>query len=324
MLCILRDETDPFFNIAAEEYVLKNFSEDVFMLWIDGESLIIGKHQNPFEEISGHVFVDNTIPVIRRISGGGTVYHDQGNINFTFVLNGEPGKLVDYPRFLNPVIHALKQLGIEAYPGPRNEIMANGFKISGNAQHVFKNRVLHHGTLLFSTNLGKLNGLLSQSDGYISKSLKSVPGNVTNISQLITEQEIIGNFKEKLFNLISQQFSPVIRYSFQNSDKQKIQELADEKYKTWKWNFGYTSDFKIGKTIEYNNQSIDIELNISQGIIKSIKFKQEIELKMQKIFSELSGIRYYPDDILRFSEEHRLAEIFTPGRNKSLISLLFN
>jgi len=175
MLIVNRPHTDPWFNIAAEEYFLKNFQEDIFMLWQNEASIIVGKHQNTLAEINYPYVKENGIPVIRRISGGGTVFHDLGNLNFTFIQNGEKGKLVDFRKFTDPILAVLNKMGVPAVFEGKNDLRVDGLKISGNAEHVFKNRVLHHGTLLFSSVLNDLGKALKvKTDRFTDKAVKSI------------------------------------------------------------------------------------------------------------------------------------------------------
>ena len=153
MQCLISTNRDIYFNLALEEYLLMHEVDDYFVLWQSEPAVVVGKHQNTLAEINYRFVSEKNIRVARRLSGGGTVYHDQGNLNFTYIANGEPGKLVDFKRFIEPVIHFLGTLGIDAQQGLKNEILVRGKKISGNAEHVYKNRVLHHGTLLFHSDL---------------------------------------------------------------------------------------------------------------------------------------------------------------------------
>ena len=157
--------TDPRYNIAAEEYLLKETEDDYAFFYVNSPSLIIGKHQNSYSEINLEYIRSNRIPVIRRISGGGTVWHDMGNLNFSFILNGEEGKLVNFREYAQPVVDFLNTLGVKASFGSRNEILVEGLKISGNAEHIHRNRVLHHGTLLFNSDLDALKRSLLVEQG---------------------------------------------------------------------------------------------------------------------------------------------------------------
>ena len=136
MICIQDTQTDPYFNLAAEEYVLKNFSDDVFMLWRNDNAIIVGKHQNTLSEINLDYVKEKGIKVVRRISGGGAVFHDLGNLNFTFIRTGEEGNLVDFKRFTLPIIEVLQKMGVDAKFEGRNDLTIEGKKFSGNAEHV--------------------------------------------------------------------------------------------------------------------------------------------------------------------------------------------
>ena len=191
MLIINRPQTDPYFNIAAEEYLLKQMDEDCFMVWQNEPSIIVGKHQNTLAEINYSFAKENNIPVVRRITGGGTVFHDLGNLNFTFISSGEKGKLVNFKKFTQPIIEVLNQMGIPARFEGKNDLRVNGLKISGNAEHVYKNKVLHHGTLLFSTDLNFLKkAIKSVPERFQDKAVQSVRSKVANITDFI--EYIIG------------------------------------------------------------------------------------------------------------------------------------
>ena len=161
MLIIRRHNTDPWFNLATEEFVLKNFDEDTFMLWRNAPSIIVGKHQNTLAEINLDYVKKNNIKVVRRLSGGGAVFHDLGNINFTFIKTGENGNLIDFKKYTEPILEVLLKMGINARFEGRNDLTIEGKKFSGNAEHIWKNRVLHHGTLLFSSHMANLSEALN-------------------------------------------------------------------------------------------------------------------------------------------------------------------
>ena len=156
MICIHLKNTNPFYCLAAEEYLLKNFDDDIFMLWQSKDTVVLGKHQNALAEINYPFVRANNVTVARRISGGGTVFHDAGNVNFAFIKNVKSPAEISFKQFTQPVVEALALLGIEATSSGRNDLLIEGLKISGNAEHVFKNRVLHHGTLLFNSDLENL------------------------------------------------------------------------------------------------------------------------------------------------------------------------
>lgn len=272
MLCIERNVTDPYFNLAAEEYVLKEFSDDVFMLWRNEPCIIVGKHQNTLAEINLDFVREKNIPVVRRISGGGTVFHDLGNINFTFIRNGEPDKLVDFKKFTKPIIEVLQKLGIEARFEGRNDVTIKGKKFSGNAEHVHRNRVLHHGTLLFSAQLGNLSKALKvDPNKFQDKAVKSVRSRVTNISGHLKEPMGVTEFMKRIQNHIDEKYPDARLVKFSDEDMKNIEALAEKKYRTWQWNFGYSPRYNFRRMIKANGGNIELNLEVQHGIIKKAK-----------------------------------------------------
>lgn len=183
MLCIHHHSTDPYFNIATDEYIFKHINEDCFMLWRNDNAIIVGKHQNTLAEINLDYVKEKDIKVVRRLSGGGAVYHDLGNLNFTFTRTSDNEDMVDFRRYTKPILEVLQGLGIDAKFEGRNDLTIEGKKFSGNAEHVFKNKVMHHGTLLFSSEIKDVSGALKVNPlKYQGRGTKSVPKRVTNIS----------------------------------------------------------------------------------------------------------------------------------------------
>lgn len=274
MLCIQNNITDPYFNLAAEEYVLRNFKEDSFMLWRNRPSIIVGKHQNTLAEINYDYVKENNIDVVRRLSGGGAVFHDLGNLNFTFIQNvDEDHNLVDFKKYTKPIIEVLHQLGVNAKFEGRNDIMIDGKKVSGNAEHVFKKRVLHHGTLLFSSEMADLSKALKVNPlKYQDKGVKSVRSRVTNISDHLPLKMSVLEFQEKILDFIMNSNSETKTYLYSTKDILQINNLVKEKYSTWDWNYGYSPKYNFEKLIKTNGGSLEIQMNIEKGIIKDIKF----------------------------------------------------
>ena len=277
MLIIRRPHTNPFFNIAAEEYILKAFDDDVFMLWQNEPSIIVGKHQNTLAEINYQFVKENRIPVVRRISGGGTVFHDLGNLNFSFIRKGEKGKLVDFKRFTDPIVEVLNEMGVPAKFEGKNDLRVNGLKISGNAEHVFKNRVLHHGTLLFSSDLNYLNRAINVKEGkFKDRAVKSNRSKVSNISDFLKTEIPIQEFKEKIIDFIFRKNRTSAFHSFTEKDIFEIGKLVAEKYSTWKWNYGYSPKYSLQNSVNTKNGLVGFKLEVKNGIIASLKITGEI------------------------------------------------
>lgn len=296
MLCIDNEITDPYFNIATEDHLLKNLSEDIFMLYINNPSIIIGKHQNAFAEIN-HSFVrENKIPVIRRLSGGGTVFHDNGNLNFCFISHGQEGNLIDFKKFTQPILEVLQNLGVPAVRSGRNDLTVEGLKFSGNAEHVYKHRTLHHGTLLFSSKLNDLGAALkSNLDLYQDKAVKSVRSKVTNLQNYLPGSVTLEELRNQIINHILKNYD-VTPYGFTEIDKLEIQRLVEEKYSKWEWNYGYSPRFIYHNHGIVHKANIDIEFEIEKGIIKRAEIKINND-EVADLSHRLEQLRYHEDDI---------------------------
>jgi lipoate-protein ligase A len=272
MLCIISPYTNPYFNLAAEEYLLKSFQEDLFLLYRNRPSIVVGKHQNTLAEINLPFVQENEILVARRISGGGTVFHDLGNLNFAFFTSGKEGELVDYKRAATPIVEALKKMGLEVRLGKRNELLLKGLKISGTASHVFKQRVLHHGTLLFSSEMGKLSAALkSDKERFTDRAVKSVRSRVTNISDHLKESMDVEMFQERILAYMLQNYKDASPYQLGRTDIVEIKALRDSKYSTWEWNFGYSPKYQFCRSISFKGGSLELHMNVVKGVIKELK-----------------------------------------------------
>jgi len=275
MLCIKSQTTNPYLNIAAEEHLLKSYSDDIFFLYRNEPSVIVGKHQNTVAEIDADFAERNGITVVRRLSGGGAVYHDLGNLNFCFVKNGSEGNLVDFKAFTRPVIEALQQIGVHAKHEGHNSLLVNGRKISGNAEHVFKNRVLHHGTLLFSTNLEQLARVLYVDlDRFSDKAVKSVRANVVNLIDLIEPKLDELTFSNHIFDSIKAMNAHSREHSFSENDLEAIHRLAKEKFSTWEWTFGYSPAYSFTRKVDVGDEVFWATFWVEKGVIVRLDFAE--------------------------------------------------
>lgn len=269
MLCIKHHSTDPYFNIATDEYIFKHIKEDCFMLWRNDNSIIVGKHQNTLAEINLDYVKENNIKVVRRLSGGGAVYHDLGNLNFTFTRTSENEDMVDFRRYTKPILEVLLSLNIDAKFEGRNDLTIEGKKFSGNAEHVFKNKVMHHGTLLFSSEMKDISGALKVNPlKYKGRGTKSVPNRVTNISEHLKEPLSLETFTTKVLNYILETFPNAKMYEFTEKDLAEIKKIRDEKYATWEWNFGRSPEYNFQQGMRTEGGIIEVHLDVEKGIIK--------------------------------------------------------
>lgn len=276
MIFIDRTETNPYFNIAAEEYILHNFKEDVLMLWESKDAVVLGKHQNAYAEINYPFMVNSRIPIIRRISGGGTVFHGKGNLNITVIKtnDGENG-LIDFKGFTKPIMGFLASLGINAKFEGKNNLTVDGLKFSGNSAHIFKKRVLHHGTVLFDADLDKLDNIINiSSNMFDDKAVKSVRANVTNLKQYLSAETTYEVFKQSLKEYLFEYYSISNVHSFSKLDKNEVLRLMQERYKSWNWNFGYSPAFDFKNEIFVDGRNIKCSLKVKNAIIQEIEISE--------------------------------------------------
>ena len=291
---INQSNSDPYFNLAAEEYFLKNFQENIFMLWRSRSSVVVGKHQNALAEINHEFVRKNKMPVARRLSGGGTVFHDPGNVNFSFIRNVEKISEVNFTVFTVPIVEALKKLGVEAYSTGRNDLLIDGKKISGNAEHVHKNRVLHHGTLLFDSQLEALKGVLKVDlSKFEDKAVQSNRSEVTNIANYLQNPISVEEFTKFLFSEISQNLPGFQVFEPTSEDLEAIQKLSTEKYQTWDWIFGYSPRYRFTNKMETEDGVVYITFLVEHGHITEVSLSGAISLELvKKITDSLIGCRH--------------------------------
>ena len=273
MLIIRRHNTDPYFNLATEEYVLKEIRDDSFMLWRNDPSIIVGKHQNTLAEINLDYVRENNIKVVRRLSGGGAVFHDLGNLNFTFTMQGEGNNLIDFRKYTEPILEVLVKLGIDARFEGRNDLTIEGKKFSGNAMHIWKNKVLSHGTLLFSSHMPDLGKALNADPlKFKDKAVKSVRSRVTNISEHLKTPMDVMQFSTLIENHIMEKYPEATLYELSEEDHSRIREMVQSKYGTWEWNFGYSPQYNFRKVLRtHNSGTLEFNIDVTDGIIRDIK-----------------------------------------------------
>ena len=323
MRYIYNDSIEPYFNLALEEYFLKQTDEEYFILWRNEPCIVVGKNQNTLSEIHLEFVKERNIKVVRRLTGGGAVFHDLGNINFTFIVNDE-SSFNDFKGFVAPIIGTLKTLGIDAEFSGRNDMLIEGKKFSGNAQCKHKSRVMHHGTLLFSSNMNDLSGALKPKDiKFSDKSVKSVASRVTNISEHLENKLSVLEFKDEIFRYISSNTQSPID-SLTQEEIEKINKLRDEKYSTWEWNFGNSPKYSFYNEKRFAARTFEVHIDVLKGIIKDIKIFGDFFGKndISELEASLKNISHEKASISKALSNIDISKYITNITLDELISLL--
>ncbi|MBU5225872.1 lipoate--protein ligase [Clostridium senegalense] len=291
---------NPYFNLAAEEYFLRYKNDEYFILWRDEPCVVVGKNQNTLSEIDMDFIENNKVKVVRRQTGGGAVFHDLGNLNYTFIVNDDGKSFNDFKRFCKPIIGVLQTLGVKAEFSGRNDLLIDEKKFSGTAQCKYKNRVMHHGTLLFSSDITNLSGALKPKKiKFQDKAVKSVVSRITNISEHLNYDLDVLAFKNKIFEYIlkSEENSRITPLTPEEIDD--IEKIKKEKYETWKWNFGDSPKYDFYNEGKFEGGTVELNLKVEKGIIKDIK-----------IFGDFFGVKDISDLELILKEcEHKTDNI---------------
>ncbi|MEL3962253.1 lipoate--protein ligase [Lysinibacillus endophyticus] len=321
--------TDPRINLAIEEYVLKNMDiekDDYLLFYINQPSIIIGKNQNTIEEINTDYVEDKGIIVVRRLSGGGAVYHDLNNLNFSFLTKDDGDSFHNYKKFTQPVVDALKKLGVDAELSGRNDILAEGRKVSGNAQYATRGRMFSHGTLLFKTDIDAVASALKvKKDKIESKGIKSVRSRVGNISDFLKEPMTVEEFRMEILKSIFGGEENIQYYELTDEDWEKIHTLSKERYQTWEWNYGKSPRFNIQKTHRFPSGGIDIRLEVNKGIIEEAKIFGDFfgVGDVEEIEKLLVGVRYDRSEIAKAIEEVDIPHYFGGITKEDFLQLIY-
>ncbi|WP_438347361.1 lipoate--protein ligase [Paenibacillus sp. FA6] len=266
---------DPAINLAIEEYALKHLSmdESYLLFYINQPSIIIGKHQNTIEEINQEYCKENNVQIVRRLSGGGAVYHDLGNLNFSFITKDDGRSFHNFLKFTQPVIDALQKMGINAELTGRNDIQVGEQKISGNAQFSSRGRMFSHGTLMFNLNLDNVQASLNVNpEKFKSKSTKSVRSRVANISDLMENTMTIEEFRAELLrSIFGMDAQDVPQYHLKEEDWEQINRISKEHYQNWDWNYGISPESNVKHSKKFPVGIIDLRMDINEGRIRDIK-----------------------------------------------------
>ena len=264
--------TDPRINLAIEEYALKTMDvekDSYFMFYINEPAIIIGKNQNTIEEIDTDYVDVNGVHVVRRLSGGGAVYHDHGNLNYSFITKDDGDSFRNFKKFTQPIVDALQTMGVDAELSGRNDILAGGRKISGTAQFTTKGRMYSHGTLMFNSEIDAVvSALKVRKDKIESKGIKSIRSRVANITEFMDKPMTIEEFKTTLLHSIFGGEEQVKTIELTEEDWANIKQLSKERYGNWEWNYGKSPAFNMSHSERFPTGGIDVRLQVRNGVIE--------------------------------------------------------
>ena len=321
--------TNPRLNLALEEYIVRHFSNenDYLLFYINEPSIIIGKNQITIEEVNQEYIDRNDIHVVRRISGGGAVYHDFGNLNFSFITNHDPNKLHNFKKFTEPVIKVLSDLGIDAELKGRNDILVGEKKISGTAQFSTGRRMISHGTLLLNTDLNEVVKALNVKPSKIeSKGHKSVRSRVANISEFLANPLTIEEFRSSLLKGLYAENEAFETHHLTAKEWTAVEKLKEEKYDTWDWNYGRAPKFNIQNNKRFTVGEIDVRIFVEKGRIQEVKIFGDFFGKdpVAQIEEMLIDVPYDQLSIEKALEDVDVTQYFGALEKEELVGLIVN
>ncbi len=320
--------TDPMFNLALEEWLFTHLNpqdaanQGYFLLWHNAPCIIVGRHQNTYQEINSDLVKAYSLPVVRRMTGGGAVYHDLGNVNFSFIRplhKGEQGQ-IDFATFLKPIVNSLQELGINATFSSRNDITVGEKKISGSAQLRRAGKVLHHGTLLVHLDLDMLGAVLTGApDKYLSKGISSVRSRVSNASEFLSPSRSAEEHMHTIKELLMQNIAPE-KAQLTAEMQAGAQELMAQKYSTHAWNYGASPAFTIMKKERFTFGLVECHLNVQRGKISEVKIFGDFfaHKGIEELEKYLQGVSYTPDAILDALSNIQLSDYFAGSEEQSI------
>lgn len=326
---VLNPSNDPPYNLAVEEYVLRRLDprQDYFILWQNRPAVIVGRFQNTAEEVNQPYVERQGVAVVRRLSGGGAVYHDHGNLNFTFVVSQARGAFNDFARFTLPVLETLRAFGVPAERSSRNDLTVDGRKFSGNAQYVSGERLLHHGTILFDSDLAAVQDVLNvQQEKIESHGVKSVRSRVTNLRPYLPAGVGLPDFVARLREEIGRHgggLGPDYRLSA--ADEEAVGEFTAARYGRWEWNWGDSPAFAFRASRRFPLGGVDLRLDVRDGVIRACRIFGDFlgSRDIAGLEAALRGLRFEPAALRRALSPLPVAEYLGGIGAQELEDLVF-
>ena len=303
---------DPYYNLAFEEYVLTHRTRgDYLLLWQNDNTIVVGQNQNTEAEINRPFVEAHHIHVVRRSTGGGAVYHDLGNLNYSFITDAGDRAALSMARFTQPVVEALRGLGLQAEASGRNDILVEGRKVSGTAQRRHGGRILHHGTLLFDANPGMVAGALNvDPEKFRSKSTKSVRSRIGNIRDFLPNDMELPAFWAYLKDALSG--GGVTPGALSAGELAEVDRLKREKYDTWEWNYGRSPKFDVRCKRYWDGGCLEANVSIANGVITDVRFFGDFlsVCGLEELVERLKGVAFRPEDVRAVLNDSPVGELF--------------
>ncbi|WP_434799000.1 lipoate--protein ligase [Terrisporobacter vanillatitrophus] len=327
MVYINSNSTSPYFNFALEEYLMteKGFGDDeIFLFWRTNPTVMIGRYQNTYCEINEKYVKENNINVVRRNSGGGTIYTDMGAWQFTFIEKNHKENGISFGKFTEPIVNALRQENIDAHFNSRNDLLIGNKKFSGNAQYRKDETMLHHGSILFNTDIkAMVESITVAEDKIIAKGIKSVRERVINISEVMDKNITSENFRDIMLKSLLKD-SKV--YTLTDEDVETVNKIKEEKFESWDWNYGKNPVFNINRWKRFDGGRVDFKLDIKKGIIKNCVIEGDFFLSgdISNVENAFIDCKYVRDDICKLLEELNIDTYFYKITKEDLLECIID
>lgn len=318
---------DPRYNLAFEEFVLTHRTEgEYLMLWQNENTVVVGQNQNTEEEIDRAFVEAHGITVVRRTTGGGAVYHDLGNLNYSFITDSGDAEQITMTRFTQPVVAALQGLGLQAEAAGRNDILVEGKKVSGTAQRLVGSRILYHGTMLFDSDPSMVAGALRADPAkFQSKSSKSVRSRIGNIRSFLRQDMTLPAFWDYLKQTLAQG-GELQEEHLTPEELEEVRRLRDEKYATWEWTYGRSPKYTMTNRRKWDGGILEPRIAVEEGhITQAAFFGDFLSLtSLEPLTEALKGCLFRQEEMGQVLSRFPLEQYFGSITREEILETIFH